>query len=48
MRSCVILLQVAVNIFTNITSNIVLKEVLLSAQGYNFLCSKFYFKNNSK
>ncbi|XP_012224371.1 uncharacterized protein [Linepithema humile] len=38
MESCVLLLQVAANIFTNITSEMVLQEVLNSAQGYNFLC----------
>lgn len=38
MESCVLLLQVAANIFTNITSELVLQEVLNSAQGYNFLC----------
>ncbi|XP_014470193.1 PREDICTED: synergin gamma-like [Dinoponera quadriceps] len=38
MESCVLLLQVAANIFTNITSELVLREVLNSAQGYNFLC----------
>lgn len=46
MESCVLLLQVAANIFTNITSENVLREVLASAQGYNFLCSKFI--NNVK
>lgn len=40
MESCVLLLQVAANIFTNITSEMVLQEVLNSAQGYNFLCRK--------
>ncbi|XP_034182786.1 uncharacterized protein LOC117605495 [Osmia lignaria lignaria] len=39
MESCVLLLQVAANIFTNISSEIVLNEVLNSAQGYNFLCN---------
>ncbi|XP_058805291.1 synergin gamma-like [Phymastichus coffea] len=39
MESCVLLLQVAANIFTSITSEIVLREVLASAQGYNFLCN---------
>ncbi|XP_003424057.1 synergin gamma isoform X1 [Nasonia vitripennis] len=39
MESCVLLLQVAANIFTSITSEIVLREVLSSAQGYNFLCN---------
>ncbi|XP_011494930.1 PREDICTED: uncharacterized protein LOC105359888 [Ceratosolen solmsi marchali] len=39
MESCIVLLQVAANIFTNIRSKIILKEVLLSAQGYNFLCN---------
>ncbi|XP_020282276.1 synergin gamma-like [Pseudomyrmex gracilis] len=38
MESCILLLQVAANIFTSITSELVLKEVLNSAQGYNFLC----------
>ncbi|EZA56866.1 hypothetical protein DMN91_001292 [Ooceraea biroi] len=38
MESCVLLLQVAANIFTSITSELVLQEVLSSAQGYNFLC----------
>ncbi|XP_071574026.1 uncharacterized protein [Temnothorax nylanderi] len=38
MESCVLLLQVAANIFANITSELVLQEVLNSAQGYNFLC----------
>ncbi|XP_012542160.1 synergin gamma isoform X1 [Monomorium pharaonis] len=38
MESCVLLLQVAANIFTNITSELVLQEVLNSDQGYNFLC----------
>ncbi|KYN43478.1 Synergin gamma [Trachymyrmex septentrionalis] len=38
MESCVLLLQVAANIFTNITSELVLQEVLNSVQGYNFLC----------
>ncbi|CAL1684866.1 unnamed protein product [Lasius platythorax] len=38
MESCVLLLQVAANIFTNITSELVLQEILNSAQGYNFLC----------
>ncbi|XP_032690437.1 synergin gamma-like [Odontomachus brunneus] len=38
MESCVLLLQIAANIFTNITSELVLHEVLNSAQGYNFLC----------
>ena len=41
MESCVLLLQVAANIFTSITSEVVLREVLSSAQGYNFLCSKY-------
>ena len=40
MESCVLLLQVAANVFTSITSTVVLKEVLTSAQGYNFLISK--------
>lgn len=40
MESCVLLLQVAANIFTNITSELVLQEVLNSAQGYNFLCRR--------
>lgn len=40
MESCVLLLQVAANIFTTITSELMLHEVLNSAQGYNFLCSK--------
>lgn len=40
MESCVLLLQVAANIFTNISSELVLHEVLNSVQGYNFLCSK--------
>ncbi|XP_012272798.1 synergin gamma [Orussus abietinus] len=39
MESCVLLLQVAANLFTNITSEVVLREVLSSAQGYNFLCN---------
>lgn len=39
MESCVLLLQVAANIFTSITSEVVLAEVLNSAQGYNFLCN---------
>ncbi|KZC13314.1 PREDICTED: synergin gamma-like [Dufourea novaeangliae] len=39
MESCVLLLQVAANIFTSITSELVLHEVLNSAQGYNFLCN---------
>ncbi|OAD60150.1 Synergin gamma [Eufriesea mexicana] len=39
MESCVLLLQVAVNIFTNISSELILHEVLNSAQGYNFLCN---------
>ncbi|CAK9809805.1 Synergin gamma [Anthophora plagiata] len=39
MESCVLLLQVAANIFTNISSELVLHEVLNSAQGYNFLCN---------
>ncbi|XP_043526752.1 synergin gamma-like [Frieseomelitta varia] len=39
MESCVLLLQVAANIFTNINSELVLHEVLNSAQGYNFLCN---------
>jgi len=41
MESCVLLLQVAANIFTNITSELVLQEVLNSAQGYNFLCRRY-------
>lgn len=40
MESCISLLQIAANIFTNITSEVILNEVLNSAQGYNFLCSK--------
>ncbi|XP_006560546.1 synergin gamma [Apis mellifera] len=39
MESCVLLLQIAANIFTNINSELVLHEVLNSAQGYNFLCN---------
>ncbi|XP_054008949.1 synergin gamma-like [Hylaeus anthracinus] len=39
MESCVLLLQVAANIFTSINSELVLHEVLNSAQGYNFLCN---------
>ncbi|XP_011297313.1 synergin gamma isoform X2 [Fopius arisanus] len=39
MESCILLLQVAVNIFTSINSEAVLQEVLNSAQGYNFLCN---------
>ncbi|XP_008548752.1 synergin gamma-like [Microplitis demolitor] len=39
MESCVLLLQVAANIFTSINSETVLQEVLNSAQGYNFLCN---------
>ncbi|KAH0560934.1 synergin gamma-like [Cotesia glomerata] len=39
MESCVLLLQVAANIFTNISSDKVLQEVLNSGQGYNFLCN---------
>ncbi|CAL7947257.1 unnamed protein product [Xylocopa violacea] len=39
MESCVLLLQVAANIFTNISSELILHEVLNSAQGYNFLCN---------
>ena len=39
MESCVLLLQVAANIFTTITSELMLHEVLNSAQGYNFLCN---------
>lgn len=39
MESCVLLLQVAANIFTGISSELVLQEVLNSAQGYNFLCN---------
>ncbi|KAG7208709.1 hypothetical protein KM043_014911 [Ampulex compressa] len=39
MESCVLLLQVAANMFTNISSELVLHEVLNSAQGYNFLCN---------
>lgn len=39
MESCISLLQIAANIFTNITSEIILNEVLNSAQGYNFLCN---------
>lgn len=39
MESCVLLLQFAANIFTSITSDIVLEEVLKSSQGYNFLCN---------
>lgn len=46
MESCVLLLQIAGNIFTSITSEIVLREVLSSAQGYNFLCSKFVVLSN--
>ena len=42
MESCVLILQVAVNIFNNISSQTVLREVLSSSQGYNFLCSKSY------
>ena len=40
MESCVLLLQVAANIFSNISTEGVLREVLATAQGYNFLCSK--------
>jgi len=43
MESCVLLLQVSANIFTNITSELVLQEVLNSAQGYNFLCRECFF-----
>ncbi|XP_076233188.1 uncharacterized protein LOC143178421 [Calliopsis andreniformis] len=39
MESCVLLLQVAANIFTSISSELVLHEVLNSAQGYTFLCN---------
>ncbi|XP_043254342.1 synergin gamma-like [Colletes gigas] len=39
MESCVLLLQVAANIFTSINSELVLHEVLNSVQGYNFLCN---------
>ncbi|KAK0087221.1 hypothetical protein PV325_001463 [Microctonus aethiopoides] len=39
MESCVLLLQVSANIFMNITSDVVMQEVLNSAQGYNFLCN---------
>lgn len=39
MENCVLLLQVAANIFSNISSEAVLREVLASAQGYNFLCN---------
>ncbi|KAF7413584.1 hypothetical protein HZH68_002073 [Vespula germanica] len=39
MESCISLLQIAANIFTNITSEVILNEVLNSAQGYNFLCN---------
>ncbi|XP_044019278.1 synergin gamma-like [Aphidius gifuensis] len=39
MESCVLLLQFAANIFTSITSDIVLEEVLKSSKGYNFLCN---------
>ncbi|XP_057320688.1 synergin gamma-like [Microplitis mediator] len=39
MESCVLLLQVAANIFTSINSETVLQEVLNSAQGYSFLCN---------
>ncbi|XP_048508508.1 synergin gamma-like isoform X2 [Athalia rosae] len=39
MESCVLLLQVAANIFTSIASEEVLQEVLSTAQGYNFLCN---------
>ncbi|XP_014205627.1 synergin gamma-like isoform X2 [Copidosoma floridanum] len=39
MESCLLLLQVTTNVFNNITSEIILKEVLSSAQGYNFLCN---------
>ncbi|KAL7305234.1 hypothetical protein TKK_0002619 [Trichogramma kaykai] len=37
MESCILLLQLAANIFTNISSDVVLNEVLSSAKGYNFL-----------
>ncbi|XP_015124567.1 uncharacterized protein LOC107046463 isoform X2 [Diachasma alloeum] len=39
MESCILLFQLAVNIFTGINSEAVLQEVLNSAQGYNFLCN---------
>ncbi|XP_046466427.1 uncharacterized protein R10E11.6 [Neodiprion pinetum] len=39
MEGCILLLQVAANIFTSITSEDVLHEVLASAQGYDFLCN---------
>ncbi|XP_034948378.1 synergin gamma-like [Chelonus insularis] len=39
METCVQLLQVSASIFTSITSEVVLHEVLNSAQGYNFLCN---------
>ncbi|XP_015595757.1 synergin gamma isoform X2 [Cephus cinctus] len=39
MESCILLLQVAANIFTSISSDVVLREVLSSATGYNFLCN---------
>ncbi|KAK2588866.1 hypothetical protein KPH14_001733 [Odynerus spinipes] len=39
MESCISLLQIAASIFINITSEVVLNEVLNSAQGYNFLCN---------
>ncbi|XP_033230780.1 uncharacterized protein LOC117181875 [Belonocnema kinseyi] len=39
MESCVLLLQVAANIFSNISTEAVLREVLATAQGYNFLCN---------
>ncbi|XP_043497808.1 uncharacterized protein LOC122521291 [Polistes fuscatus] len=39
MESCISLLQIAANIFNNITSEVILNEVLNTAQGYNFLCN---------
>lgn len=41
MESCVLLLQTAANAFGSITSDVVLQELLASAQGYNFLCSQY-------
>ncbi|XP_066586260.1 synergin gamma-like [Prorops nasuta] len=38
MESCVLLLQIAANIFGGINSEIVLSQVLNSARGYSFLC----------
>ncbi|XP_043282899.1 synergin gamma-like [Venturia canescens] len=39
MESCVLLLQTTANVFSGITSEVVLHEVLTSAHGYNFLCN---------